>query len=82
MRIFTCISLAHYILFCSFCSLRILYNSKFILMATPLRTNAAIVMRLHHLCIHVFQLYKLSAHSKFQVAPFENFVGPIVQKEE
>ena len=79
MRIFTCISLAHYIVFCS---LRILYNSKFILMAKPLRTNAVIVMRVHYPRIHVFQLFKLSAHSKFQVAPFENFVGPIVQKEE
>ena len=31
----------------SICSLSILYNSKFILMATALGTNAAYVMRVH-----------------------------------
>ena len=31
----------------SFCPLRILYNSEFILMATTLGTNAVVVMRVH-----------------------------------
>ena len=31
----------------SFCSLKILYNSKFILEATSLRTNAVVVTRVH-----------------------------------
>ena len=31
----------------STCSLSILYNSKFILMATSLETNAVVVMRVH-----------------------------------
>ena len=31
----------------SFCPLRVLYNSKFMLMATSLVTNAVIVMRVH-----------------------------------
>ena len=30
-----------------FCQLRILYNSKFIIMATFLGTNAVVVMRVH-----------------------------------
>ena len=30
-----------------FCSLRILYNSKFILMATFFKTNAVVVMKVH-----------------------------------
>ena len=34
----------------SFCPLRILYNSKFIIMATVLGTNAVNVTRVH--CIH------------------------------
>ena len=37
----------HYI---SFCLLRILYNSKFILMATSLGTNVVVVMRVHCIC--------------------------------
>ena len=36
----------------SFCALRILYNSKFVLMATSLGTNAVIVMRVY--CIFIF----------------------------
>ena len=35
-----------------FCSLRILYNSEFILMATNLGTNAVVVTRVHCICIH------------------------------
>ena len=31
----------------SFCPLRILYNSKFIIMTTPLGTNAVVVTRVH-----------------------------------
>ena len=34
----------------SFCPLRILYNSKFILMATSLVTNAVVVTRVHCTC--------------------------------
>ena len=37
----------------SICSLKILYNSKFILMAASLGTNAVIVRRVH--CIFVYQ---------------------------
>ena len=36
----------------SFCPLKILYNSKFILRATSLGTNAVIVMRVHCTCHH------------------------------
>ena len=36
----------------SFCPLRILYNSKCIIMARSSGTNAIVVMRVH--CIHVY----------------------------
>ena len=36
-----------------FCPLRILYNSKFILMSTSLGTNAVIVMRVHCMWVHL-----------------------------
>ena len=39
------IRIKHGICYISFCSLRILYNSKFILMAISLGTNAVVVMR-------------------------------------
>ena len=36
----------------SFCPFRILYNSKFILMATFLGSDAVIVTRVHHINLH------------------------------
>ena len=41
------IRIKHGICYISFCSLRILYNSKFILMAISLGTNVIVVMRVH-----------------------------------
>ena len=35
----------------SFCPLRILYNSQFIIMATSSGTNAVVVTRVHCICI-------------------------------
>ena len=40
----------------AFCPLRILYNSKFILMATSLGTNAVVVTRVH--CIYLSHMSK------------------------
>ena len=37
----------------SFCPLRILYNSKFILMATSLGTNAVVVTRVHYISFFI-----------------------------
>ena len=48
----------------SFCPLRILYNSKFISMATSLETNAVVVTRVH--CIFGF------------VRCFRNFIADAV----
>ena len=42
----------------SFCSLRILYNSKFILMATSFGTNAVVVTRVHCNCFWLGTLRK------------------------
>ena len=44
------IRIKHGICCISFCSLRILYNSKFILMAIYLGTNAVVVTRVHCTC--------------------------------
>ena len=41
----------HYLSYTSICSLSILYNSEFILMATPLRTNAVVITRVQ--CIWI-----------------------------
>ena len=49
------------LLYISFWPLRILYNSKFILMATSLGTNAVVVMRVH--CIKLtFILFSLKIY--------------------
>ena len=40
----------------SFCPLRILYNSKFILMPKSLGTNAVVIMRVHCISIATSQL--------------------------
>ena len=42
----------------SFCPLRILYNSKFIIMATSLGTNAVVVTRVH--CRSCLKKYRLA----------------------
>ena len=44
------IRINHGLSYISCCPLRILYNSKFIIMATFLRTNAVVVTRVHYLC--------------------------------
>ena len=41
------IRIKQYLSYISFCPLRILYNSKFIIMATSLGTNYVVVMRVH-----------------------------------
>ena len=43
----------------SFCPFRILFNSKFILMATFLRTNAVVVTRIHCISLVTKYLYLL-----------------------
>ena len=52
----------------SFCPLRILYNSKFIIMATSLGTNAGVVRRVHYTWrqvrpakIHLIRIFTLGA---------------------
>ena len=45
----------------SFCPLRILYSSKFILMATSLGTNAVVVTRVHCIIIKIPYLSETSA---------------------
>ena len=52
------IRIKHGFCYISFCSLRILYNSKFILMVISLGTNAVIVTRVH--CIFILYFTSVS----------------------
>ena len=45
-----------------FCSLRLLYNSKLIFMATPLVRNVVVVMRVHCIFVQLFQWSKSPLH--------------------
>ena len=44
----------------SFCPLRILYNSKFIIMITFLETNAVVVTRIHCSLNYLFQIMRVN----------------------
>ena len=50
----------------SICSLSILYNSKFILMATSLETNAVVVGRVHCITLMCFQIITWSSLDWFK----------------
>ena len=66
------------------CSLRILYNSKFILMATSLRTNVVVVTRVQCLYAAIRNTYAFRGSKvfPFRINPFSEGVGIQESKRE